>query len=367
MKKLLIIILASLAFAGSKYCSNLTQKERKTFIYVDKSSIKKGYYQHLIKKLKGTFLPHEKVVVLAFNPQNQNIKEVFNSCVPKLSKEEIKKIKGKGGFFLFSESPIDKAKEDYQFFISALKGVLKKIKPIEDIENKQIIEMFYNESNRFETPLNRVIIYSDMMENSEDFPIKKIISNQYSVKDFKEYKSDFNYANIYVLLSEKKLKASSLKNLADFWDNYFEYNKADLKNFNTELKFSKVSYLKNKIFAGKLIYPDNSFYRVKLLFNYAPDGKVINAWFIINGVDAVPLGGKVYIISAKLKKGDFKVITNKKFHVFRSTEKIEINFKGKIAKGVIISENTNLEVITPKGHHFVNPKIIIELKEDDEI
>ena len=367
MRKLLIIILASLAFAGSKYCNNLTQKERKTFIYIDKSSIKKGYYKDLIRKLKGTFLPHEQVVVLSFNPQNQNIKEVFNSCVPKLSKEEIKKIKKKGGLFLFSESPIDKAKEDYQFFISALTSILKKIKPIEDIENKQIIEMFYNESNRFETPLNRVIIYSDMMENSEDFPLEKIISNKYSVKDFEEYKSNFNYANVYVLLNEKKLKASKLRNLADFWDNYFEYNEADLKNFNTELKLSKVSYLKNKIFVGKLIYPDSSFYRIKLLFNYASNGKVVNAWFVINGVDAVPLNGKIYIRGEKLKKGEFQVITDKKFHVFRSTEQIDINFKGKKAKGIIVSENTNLEVITPKGNHFSNPKIILELREENEI
>ena len=367
MKKLLILFLISLAFAGSKYCNNMTQNERKTFIYIDKSSIKNGYYKHLIKKLKGTFLPHEQVVVLSFNPQNQNIKEVFNSCVPKLSKDEVKKIKEKGGLFLFSESPIDKTKEDYQFFISALKSVLKKIKPVEDIENKQIIEMFYNESNRFESPLNRVIIYSDMMENSEDFPISKIISNKYSLKNFEEYKSDFNYANIYVLLSEKKLKASKLRNLAYFWDEYFEFNAADLKNFNTELKFPKISSLKNKIYSGKLIYPDKSFYRVKLLFNYAPDGKVVNAWFVINGVDAVPLGGKVYIKDTKLKKGVFKVITDKKFHVFRSTEKIEVNFKRGRAKGVIISENTNLEVITPKGNRFSNPKIVIEVKEEDEI
>jgi len=367
MKKLLIIILVSLSFAGSRYCNNISQKERKTFIYIDKSSIKKDYYQHLIKKLKGTFLPHEQVVVLSFNPETQNIKEVFNSCVPKLSKEEIEKIKEKGGLFLFSESPINKAKEDYQFFISALKGVLKKIKPVEDIDNKQIVEMFYNESNRFETPLNRVIIYSDMMENSEDFPLNKIIANKYSVKDFEEYKSNFNYSNIYVLLSEKKLKASKLRNLAYFWDNYFEYNKADLKNFNTELKLSKVSYLKNKIFSGKLIYPDDSFYRVKLLFNYTFNGKVVNAWFVINGIDAVPLDGKVYIRGMKLKKGYFKIITDKKFHVLTKTEKIEVNFKGKKAKGLIISENTNLEVITPKGNHFNNPKIIIELKEEDEI
>jgi len=367
MKKLLIVFFVILAFGNSKYCNDVTQQERQTIIYIDKSSLKQGYYKDIVKKLQGTFLPHEKLIILSFNPQTQNIKEVFNSCVPKLSKKEIEKIKEKGGLFLFSESPIDKIKEDYQFFIKALKNIFKQIKPIDEVDNKQIIEMFYNESNRFENPLNRIIIYSDVMQNSEDFTLKKIIVNKYSMKDFKEYKTNFNYTNVYIILNEKKLKSSKLRNLNNFWENYFEYNNASLKNFNTNLKFPKVSNLNNCFYTGKLLYSDKSFYRVKLLFNYSPKGKIINGWFVINGIDAVPLKGKIIFKNGKLEKGIFSVVTNQNFHIFRNTDKIEITFKNKNAKGLIVTENTNLEVITPKGNHLNNPKIFIELKKEDEI
>jgi hypothetical protein len=168
-------------------------------------------------------------------------------------------------------------------------------------------------------------------------------------------------------LNEKKLKSSKLRNLNNFWVDYFEYNNASLKNFNTNLKFPKVSNLTNCFYIGKLLYSDKSFYRIKLLFNYSPKGKIINGWFVINGIDAVPLKGKIISKNGKLEKGTFSVVTNQNFHIFGNTDKIEITFKNKNAKGLIVTENTNLEVITPKGNHLNNPKIFIELRKEDEI
>ena len=365
MRILISLLLSVFLFAESKYCNEITNNERSTYIYVDSTLTNKKFLSKLLmKKLKNSFLPHERVVVLIFDPVSQQVEEKFNTCVPILSKEEIKKLNS-GSWHLFTESPIDRANEDFQFFVSTLRDVIKNVKvnDNDDSDKKRLVEIFYNQSNRFEKPLNRVIILSDMMQNSNTFPLSAVLNNNF--KNIKEYKTNFNYSDVYVLMDKKRLKSSNFKHLRDFWSYYFEYNNAVLKNFDTDIKLPSYKYLETKFYEGEMEFKDGSTYTVKLMFNYSKN-KVNNGWFVIEGVDAIPLKGKLYVKHGKVKKGVFNFDTDESFHIFSKSERIEVTFNGKKVTGEIKSINTNLILVTPKGHQLKNPKILLNLEKSDE-
>jgi hypothetical protein len=363
MKKLLILIwFVVFAIAGKNYC--LEEDPRITYIYIDFNTYKdKDYYKPLIKGLKKSLIPHERVKVYFVNMENNDVKEVFNTCVPKLSRKEIEKIKKEGGFYLFGGNPIDTANEDLAFFYSALKKIfIKALKFKEfDLENKSYIELFYNEGDKFETPLNRIIIYSDLLQNSQDFPLKNILNGKFNLK---EYQTSFNYSNVFVYFEKKVLKASEFKKLRDFWKYYFEFNKADLKSFNTTLELGEYKYLVRKKYEGVITYPDNSQIHIQLLLSIDNRGEIENGWLILNELDAVPVNGKVTLIKNKPLKAVLKIDgINDKMHLLKNGERLILRFHKKRAEGILKAYNTENIVITPKGNKFTNPQIKIILKE----
>jgi hypothetical protein len=362
--RLLILFFAVFLFAQSRYCNDLSDK-RNTIIYIDLSSVyDKKFPSKFVKILRGTFLPHERVKIYFINPQTSEVDEVFNSCVPKLSKKEILKIKKEGGLYLFGGNPIDQANEDLMFFYSNLKNIFKKAlsKRVESDE-KPLVEIFYNEEDKFTNPLNRLIIYSDMLQNSEDIPLNKLLA--FKADDVKEYKVNYNYANTYVLLPKKPLKGSEFLKLKKFWHCYYENNKANLNNFNTTIDLKKFNGYYVRKYKGSMKYSDGSEFKIRILVVYDNKGNILNGWFIINGIDDVPLKGKVFLKKNKVKKMKLKVYNLCKNHYLINGEKINLKFKGNMAKGELIIDNTKTIVKTPKGNIIENPKVVIELKEEE--
>ena len=359
----IVLLFSSFLFAESKYCNNLSDK-RHTLIYIDLSNTNnKAFSTKLIKNLKGSFLPHERVKVFFINPQTSEVQEVLNTCVPKLSKEEINTIKKKGGLYLFGGNPIDEANENLMIFYSRLNTVFKKaIKEYVETESKPLVEIFYNEEDKFSNPLNRVIIYSDMVQNSDDIPLDKVLKG--NTKIINDYKVNYNYSNIYVLLNKKALKGSEFLKLKRFWNCYYESNYANMKNFNTTLDLPKYKNYFVKKYEGNIVYTDKSEFKIKILIAFDGKGHVVNGWFIINGIDAVPVKGKVFMKHNKLTKVKLSVSpTICKEHYLVKGEKININFKNNIGKGELIIDNAKTIVTTPKGNVLKNPKVFIDVRE----
>ncbi len=363
--KLFFSFLFFLTFLSAKnYCNDLSDK-RNTLIYVDLSSANNNHFpSKLIKALRGSFLPHERVKVYFINPQTSEINEVFNSCVPKLSQSEILKIKKEGGLYLFGGNPIEDANEDLMFFYSSLKNVFKKaLKNHIESDEKPLVEIFYNEEDKFSNPLNRVIIYSDMIQNSKEISLKAVLEND--LDKIKEYRVNYNYSNIYVLLNKKVLKGSDFLKLRRFWHCYYEDNKANLKNFNTTLNFYKLKGYYIKKYEGNMKYSDGSEFKIKLLIAYDGKGNVINGWFIINEIDSVPVKGKVFIKKGKIAKVKLTVYNLCKSHYLINGEKINLIFDKKSVKGELVIDNTKTIVKTPKGNIIENPKVMLEFKEEE--
>ncbi len=363
MRVLVVLLFSLFLFAQSKYCKD--ENIRSTLIYIDLSSTNnKEFSKKLIKGLKNSFLPHERVKIFFVNPSSSEVEEIFNACVPKLSKEEIKKIKEKGGLYLFGGNPIEQANEDLMLFYARLKSIFDEAKKryIES-EEKPLIEIFYNEEDKFANPLNRIIIYSDMVQNSEEIPIESIINKKKI--NLKDYQVNYNYSNIYVLLNKKALKGSEFKKLKDFWNCYYESNNGYIKNFNTTLNIPKFNGLNVKKYEGSMKYSDGSEFKVKLLLSYDNKGNINNGWFIINEIDSVPVSGKVYIKGNKISKAKLKAIPLCKNHYIIRGEKINLAFKHSVGKGEMVVDNTKTIIKTPKGNIIENPKVKLVLKESE--
>lgn len=364
---ILILLLSTFVFANKKYCTNISDKQRITSIYLDISNTSnKKFALDILSELQNNFLPHERLQIFTINPEEVTIKQVYNSCVPKLSLNEIKKIKEEGSLkYILGGNPIENSKEDYSFFKAELKNTLAKIYKSsinKDNEKKELVELLYSESASFQRKeLQRVIIFSDMNQNSKQLPITQIFNDELiSNKIIKEYKINFNYAEFYIYTGKKNYGITKHKKLINFWKNYIELNNGHIKYFNDSLILPKYKYQISEVFEGELLV-NNKKYLAKLLLNYNERKEINNSWFIINEIEAIPLEGKVNLINGKLTRAQLTVSSiNKKNHsLFIGDEKIILNFNNNKLKGEVRIDNADVIL---NGKTIKNPTFGIKMK-----
>ena len=361
------ILIVSALSASKKYCTSETEKQRTTSIYLDLGNTDdKRFATNLLSQLSGNFLPHERVQVFTINPVDVNIKQIYNSCVPKLTHAEITKIKKEGSLkYMLGGNPIDAANEDMTFFMAEIKSTLVKAyknNVSESIEKKELIEMLYSESGVFEAKaMQRVIIYSDMIQNSEEIKTSNLFDSKVQKKYMKEYKVDFNLAEFYIYNGKKKFGVSKHNKLIKFWKDYFELNNGHVTFFNDNLKLVKVKNLRRKIYEGQLEINDKE-YESKFFVNYSSNGKTSNSWFVINEIEAIPLKGKVKLVRGKPSLINLKVANiNKENHnLFVGDEKFTFKVKGKRLSGSIKIDNA--EIIL-NGNTIKDPTFKIKMSE----
>ncbi len=368
MKRLIFIslFLTISLYANKKYCTNITDNQRVTSIYLDLSNTnEKKFATNLLSSLQDNFLPHERVQIFTINPTDSSVNLIFNSCAPKLTLKEIKKIKAEGSMsYMFGGNPIETAKEDMSFFTASIKATLVKAyktNVANEYESKPLIEILYNEASNFEEyPMQRVILYSDMIQNSDEIAQSTPFGKYDITAISKEYKTNFNYANVYIFTAKKKFGISKYNKLALFWKKYFELSNADVKVFNDNLKLPNIKYMKYKKYEGK-IFLNNKSYQSQILINYTEKRKVANAWFIINEIDAVPLTGIVKLNKGNISKAQLKIDKLYNSHqMFAGNEKFNLKFKGNKLEGILKLDNTDIYVNDKK---IKNPTFKIQMKE----
>jgi len=365
---LLLLLLGAMPIsANKKYCNDTTKTQRATSIYLDLGNTnEKKFATSLMSSLKNNFLPHERVQIFTINPEDSSVNLAFNSCAPKLTPKEIKKVKSEGSLkYMLGGNPIDMAQEDMSFFMSSIKATLIKIyknNVANNYDSKALIEMLYNEGANFEdNQMQRVILYSDMLQNSSELELDSIFKNGAAEKISNEYQVNFNFAEFYIFTSKKKFKISKYNKLSKFWKEYFELNKAHVVSFNDNLKLPKITALGYKKYEGKLFLNEKS-YESQIFINYSSQFDTSNSWFIINEIDAIPLKGKVKYSKGKLVNATLKINDiNKNYHpLFAGDEKFKLQFKGKTLEGVLKIDNA--EVIL-NGKVIKDPTFKINMKE----
>lgn len=368
MNKLLLtlFILTSFLYANKKYCTNISDNQRSTVIYLDLSNTSyKKFATNLLSELNNNFLPHERVRILTINPSEVTIKEVFNSCAPKLTIKEIKKVKSEGSLkYMLGGNPIEMAKEDYSFFMAELKNTLIRVykSSIDDVSKKELIEMLYSESSTFEEkPMQRVIIFSDMIQNSEFLKNSSILDNKIDKKVLDEYKVNFNYSELFIYTGKKRFSITKHNSLMNFWKSYIEQNKGFVSYFNDNLKLAKYKYQISKTYEGQLELNGKK-YESKLYLNFTENKKTTNSWFIINEIDSIPIKGTVSVVNGKLTNAKLKInyIKNENHKLFVGDEKFIIKVRnGKLIGDIKID---NAEVIL-NGELIKDPTFKITMKE----
>ncbi|MDP2488239.1 hypothetical protein [Vibrio splendidus] len=257
MKKInLLASLLMLSFAGTsqgaliktadlnKYC-NYEKSQRQTIVYLDQNSIGKNdrdWFRDIINKLD--YLPSEKLSIVQINDASR-VEELFSSCYPKISDATYKKLLENKGFL--DADPKKVLADDQKLFKGRIFGAFSKVmessehatKPNFDSQSlpkKSIVEALYYDASRTElvNGLSRVIIYSDMLENSTTYSSnKKPIPA--AVATAERFPVSYSNASIYAYGVGTTTKGTDGRSLEVFWKNYFNLAGANLVSFQQQL------------------------------------------------------------------------------------------------------------------------------------
>ncbi|MEZ8106609.1 hypothetical protein [Vibrio cortegadensis] len=228
----------------NKYC-NYEKSQRQTIIYLDQNSIGKNdkdWFRDIINKLD--YLPSEKISIVQINDASR-VEELFSSCYPKISEVTYKKLLKNKGFL--DADPKKVLADDQKLFKGRMFGAFSKVmeasehatKPSfnsQSIPKKSIVEALYYDASRTELTngISRVIIYSDMLENSTAYSAsKKPI--EAAVNTSERFPVSYSNAEIYAYGVGTTTKGTDDRSLEIFWKNYFNLAGANLVSFQQQL------------------------------------------------------------------------------------------------------------------------------------
>ena len=257
MKKInLLASVIALGFAASsqatliktadlnKYC-NYEKSQRQTIIYLDENAIGKNdrdWFRDIINKLD--YLPSEKLSIVQINDSSR-VEELFSSCYPKISEATYQKLLKNKGFL--DADPKKVLADDQKLFKGRIFGAFSKVmeasehttKPNFDpqsLPKKSIVEALYYDASRTElnNGLSRVIIYSDMLENSTAYSANKEPIPA-AVATAERFPVSYSNADVYAYGVGTTTKGADDRSLEVFWKNYFNLAGANLVSFQQQL------------------------------------------------------------------------------------------------------------------------------------
>ena len=266
MKIFLICVLVNLTLlSGAKanwikkavdlglYC-NQVGISRQTIFYLDQSIIAKGdsnWYKGIL--YTSDYLPGERIQVVTIKDGGYETVSVWDTCYPDLTESEYKRLKSEDGLAsLFTGNVNDRIKKDKKtfekLFIQALTHPLYNTQHettpkylASNFPSKSIVEALYSDQERYRNGNGerRVVVFSDMFENSKHFdtrnddPVQAAkqasISIPSNFKNSKIYAYGIGYTNSDVLMN---------KEMELFWSTYFSSTNAELVSYGASLSFS---------------------------------------------------------------------------------------------------------------------------------
>jgi hypothetical protein len=281
---------------------------RKTLVYLDQSVIAKNdgdWFKDILNKID--YLPSEEIHVVMISAQNSRVQEVWRVCHPSLSRSNYELEKQKDSIFSRGvDNRIQDARQLFdQLMIQSLAQPLATTALVEkpsytsNFPQKSILEAIYYDSGRFnldENKITRVIIFSDMVENSELFSPTGVGDPSYAraaaLAANQRYPVSFNGASFYVYgVGYTNTNSSLAQHLKAFWENWLHGSGGYLASFNTQLVVPTVGELESVAYRGIMRQLDGSNVAVQLRLGFAGAGKLESSWFGIQNV-RYPLSGE---------------------------------------------------------------------------
>lgn len=240
---------ATLALGGieslkiDQFCN--VKSPRQTLIYIDDDVIQQDDTQwalQLISKVMTNLMPSESVTLVKLSSELGSTEERWKACYPDITVAELEKRKESIGFLekLLTTDASKQLKEQKTVFKAQMTGALEKIlteksqqKSKSSTVKKQIIRALENDIARFDNRNGaiRVIIYSDMLENSD-----LISSQNSSVLEAKKLaearKLNFQNAVFHIFGSGK---SGNIKGLKSFWEEFIDGGAGNLADIGSEL------------------------------------------------------------------------------------------------------------------------------------
>jgi hypothetical protein len=163
------------------FCKN--KSIRQTVVYIDDMLMvteKTNWVEKLVAKLKASLSPGERTTVVRLSPADGHSSEIWSGCWPAYTLQQRDQIV-KNGPYILQKNPLDALEAQQAFFVRDFDAAVSKIyfdtkRPSSAVlfkpstaPKKNIIRAIASDEARFaNSPTTlRVVIYSDMAENSD--------------------------------------------------------------------------------------------------------------------------------------------------------------------------------------------------------
>lgn len=278
----------ALGGAGSldirEYCN--VKSLRQTLIYIDDQALAKGETEwalQLINKTMANLMPSEPVALVKLETETGTAQERWKACYPDIPDSELEKRKQSAGIFerLTTADPAKQLKEQQGLFKAQMAGALEKLLAENSTKanaaklpvKKQIVRALENDLARFDARNGaiRVIVYSDMLENSD-------LSNSSTAK-VNEGKAlaearKLNFQNAVFHVFGVGKVASNADHLKVFWESLIEGGSGSLADMGSELVLTAKAPDLFKIYDVEIEITKEDVRRGKLRLFIDNDGKL---------------------------------------------------------------------------------------------
>lgn len=223
--------------------------DRETIIYIDDTMMVEGstaWAERIDAKLLSSLMPSERVTLLRLSPEQGRVSEIWTGCWPAYSQEQQEKLEAET--YLLQKHPLKVLETQQQVFRQGFGNGLSQIytaamRPAgaspSTVVPKQIIRALAADEGRFgrRAANLRVVIYSDMVENSEYGIAPDSDSTAASAEIAKQLGLNLQHAMVYAFGFGDTGNSSglSLENTRAFWAAFTDGAKGHLVALGSEL------------------------------------------------------------------------------------------------------------------------------------
>lgn len=346
-----------------RYCQS-TPGDRQTVIYLDQNIIAAkdpNWYKDILNKVE--YRPGEKIQFVNINNGGSTVSLIWETCHPSLTQQQLKSQKKKEGFgALFTGGVTDNLANDRKFFqkqiVKALSYPLKNTRhetaptySAASFPEKKLVEAIYYDSKRLNKSdiFSRVIIFSDMIENSELFNLKSFSPAKAAKSVAKRYPMFLNYSSFQIYgINYTNRETKINENIRDFWSQYLLMSGAYVEQYGAQLaveeKTKSWAFYKYKGHTKVGGIKGASEFRMVI----GDDGKIRHGWLEIAHL-YLPLSGEVHC-SGKNCTIDAQILDSADNNAF--TKKDILKLKGTLNKLTGIVGGKDETVIDAQGNTY---------------
>ena len=349
-----------------KYCQ-VNPGDRQTIIYLDQNIIASkdpNWYKDIVNKVE--YRPGEKIQLVNINNGGSTVELIWDTCHPSYSKEQYKKAKAKEGVgSLFMGGIDENLKDDNKFFkkqfMRALAHPLQKTRhetaptySASSFPEKKLVEAIYYDAKRVDIDdvFSRVIIFSDMIENSELFKLNSFDPMAAAKNVAKRYPMFLNYANFQIYgINYTNNETKINENIRDFWKQYLLLSGAHVEQYGAQLSVEESSNLwQFEKFKGHVTVGDVKG-ASEFRFIIGDDNKLRHGWLEIADM-YLPVAGEISC-SGQNCNIDAEILASANKNAFRQKDVLRVKGTPKNYKGYVGGKDES--VIDAQGNVYQHP------------